>query len=295
MTAFAENAAETQITAIPEQTIGTESAETPLQDAALAAPHLEEASSQVSALAGVVTAGTPVDEPLAEDTQDLLDANPTDEEIQNMFAQLDLEIMNAKGKTPIQYIDFDKPLMWLNPGETGRTSFTIYPESARNEEITWDQIDGKDIVDMVEPGVFKANRVGNAGFYLKNHGESVGYVSVYVGEGSQPATSIIVTPKNITVRAGEIFKADAQMPQAPAAQSVFVIKIPNPDLVSILIEGGHYYANGVGETDIKYYTYNGVTDTCHVTILPSEDPNFGKKPNLLKIFTGNKIFKANVG
>ncbi|MEG2898677.1 MAG: hypothetical protein RR841_10525, partial [Eubacterium sp.] len=59
MTAFAENAAETQITSAPEQTIGTESAETPLQDAALAAPHLEEPSSQVSALAGMVTAGTP--------------------------------------------------------------------------------------------------------------------------------------------------------------------------------------------------------------------------------------------
>ncbi|MEG1069052.1 MAG: hypothetical protein RSE27_02490, partial [Ruthenibacterium sp.] len=72
-----------------------------------------------------------------EAATETLGDNPTNEEIQNMFAQLDLEIQNAKGKTPIKHIDFDNPLMWLNPGETGRTNFTIYPESARNEELTW--------------------------------------------------------------------------------------------------------------------------------------------------------------
>ncbi|MEG2269223.1 MAG: hypothetical protein RSC68_33455, partial [Acinetobacter sp.] len=269
---------------------------TPLQNAALATPHLEEPSSQISALAGVVTAGDPVDEPMTDEAAtETVGENPTNEEIQNMFAQLDLEIQNAKGKTPITYIDFDNPLMWLNPGETGRTNFTIYPESARNEELTWHHFMGPGVAEMTEPGVFKAISEGTASFKILNNGVIVGYVHVKVGEGPAPASKITAAPKNITVHAGETFKSEneyyADIPGVwISLHSIITDHSVIEEYDNTLFDT--YYANSPGEAYIKYFTYNGVHDDCHVTVLPSLDPNFGTKPEkLVSTYSGYKFYK----
>ncbi|MEG2262865.1 MAG: DUF4214 domain-containing protein, partial [Acinetobacter sp.] len=53
-----------------------------------------------------------------------------------------------------------------------------------------------------------------------------------------------------------------------------------------------YYANSPGEAYIKYFSYNGVHDDCHITVLPSLDPNFGNKPEkLVSTYSAYKFYK----
>ncbi|MEG2596739.1 MAG: hypothetical protein RR989_09695, partial [Ruthenibacterium sp.] len=74
------------------------------------------------------------------------------------------------------------------------------------------------------------------------------YVSVTVGEGPSPTTSLTAMPKTVTVRAGEIFESDTNIALAHGNRAPVMRKITNPDIIADIVEATEFYANGVMDT-----------------------------------------------
>lgn len=154
----------------------------------------------------------------------------------------------------------------LNTGEKKQIEYTFQPENAVSSITNWTSYNEK-IAKVSNDGVVTAVAPGET--YIVARSEE-GYVATCYVKVLQAATSITMTNSNITMYTGETTILGYTLKPGTSTSNVTFELIDSTGTKSKLVKvskNGEVTALAAGEVDVLVKTEEGLTASCHITIL----------------------------
>ena len=154
----------------------------------------------------------------------------------------------------------------LEPGETKKLDVTIKPENAFVKEVIWTS-DAEDIASVDENGNIVAKNIGIANISARTTDGSDLTATCKVTVAHQLVKSIVVTPKEATIKEGETRQLTCSVLPETATYKNVVWESENND-VACVDANGNVTAISFGSTIIKAIATDGsnVCGTCNINV-----------------------------
>ena len=225
---------------------------------------------------------------------------------------------------PVEGVTLNEQNVTLKIGESTTLEATITPDNATNKNVTWNSEDS-DIASVDDDGQVIAQGEGETTITVTTEdGEKTATCQVTVLSNEEPepepepepevipVENVILNQNDVTLNMGETITLEATITPDNATNKTVTWSSENEDIASV--NNGLVTAIGPGETTITVTTEDGEkTATCHVTVLPNEEPEpeeihvqevslnlqsisleIGEKATLVAVITPNDATNKNV-